>query len=365
MNSNSGFSITRLLGIPLGYVMWAIFRVIPNYGIALFVFTVLTRLIMIPMTINQQKSSAKMAAMQPEINEIREKYKSNQEKMNEEMTKIYQREKYNPMSGCLPILIQFPILMGLIDVIYRPLTHLVRMPKPIINKAISAFNLLGFVVPNPNMLELEVIRNVAKKPVFFSMLGAGALANIVSIDYTFLGMDLMLKPSMNMITGIFKGDFNIVILIPILSGITAFLSSKITMKNTATPAAGDPSGGMMKGMMFTMPLMSFWIAFSVPAGVGLYWVYSNILAIVQGYFMNKFFNPNEIREKMKADVEARKEEERQKRLEAKKLMKEGKLSDDQKEKAMTQKQIDRAKLAEARKRDALKYGDVYDEEEEI
>lgn len=359
--------ITRLLGIPLGYVMYWIYKFIPNYGIALLVFTVLTRLLMFPMTIRQQKSTAKMSLMQPRIQEIQKKYKDDQQRMNEEMQKLYDDEGFNPMSGCMPMLIQFPILMGLIDVIYRPLTHIIRLPSAVISKAIKLVNLMG-VPAISNIAELEVIKIARQNPMFFGMLGASSLSAINELDYTFLGINLMETPTSSMFTDIFRGSFNPVIIIPILSGLTSLLLSIYTQKTTAVtaaPDAQDASAGMMKSMMIFMPIMSLMIAMSVPAGVGLYWVYSNVVGVLQNMYVNKFHNPLELQEKMKEEAKAKKEEQRQERMEAKRQLKAGLLGEEHAEKAMTDKEIDRIRLQQARERDAKKYGEYVPEDEDV
>lgn len=348
--------ISSIFGIPLGFVMWIIYSVIPNYGIALFVFTLLTRLILFPLAINQQKSSARMAAIQPEVAKIQEKYKGDNNRMNEEMNNLYEKEGYNPMSGCLPMLIQFPILFGLIDVVYNPLSHILRFSKGLIAKATQLFGLLGSPVTNPSMLQLDIMTAVKTQPAFFSLLGTSAITQIMNLDYSFLGMDLTLRPTTSMLTGMFKGQFNPVVLIPILSGITSLFMSIYTQKTTAAATGGDdPTAGMMKGMMLTIPLMSLWIAFTVPAGVGLYWVYSNILGTVQSLVMNKFYNPKDINEQIRKEMEEKAEAERQERLETRRQLKAGLLGEEHAEKAMTQKEIDRLRLAKGRERDEERY----------
>ena len=119
--------IMRLFGVPLGYIMWAMYQIVHNYGWAIILFTIVTKLLLLPLSIKQQKSNVKMQIIQPKAKEIQEKYKNNPQKMNEELQALYQRENYSMSAGCLPLLIQFPIIFGLLDVIYRPLTHLLHI----------------------------------------------------------------------------------------------------------------------------------------------------------------------------------------------------------------------------------------------
>ena len=104
-----------ILGYPLGLIMRLLYNLLHSYGWSLILFT---------LSIKQQKSSAKIAAIQPQMQEIQKMYAKNQQKMNEEMQKLYEREKYNPAGGCLPMLITFLVLFGLIDVIYNPMRHI-------------------------------------------------------------------------------------------------------------------------------------------------------------------------------------------------------------------------------------------------
>jgi YidC/Oxa1 family membrane protein insertase len=129
------------------------------------------------------------------------------------------------------------------------------------------------------------------------------------------------------------------------------------MRHTPLPEGGSSAG--MKGMMYTMPLFSVMIAFQVPAGVGLYWVYSNITSMAQSMILNRFYNPKEMAEKARLEMEERRERERQERIEAKKKSKETGEQDD---KAMSQKELNKKKIAEARKRMAEKYGEEYNED---
>ena len=349
-----------ILGTPLGYIMWAIMKVINNYALALFLFTILVNVCLMPLNIKQQKSTSKMTLLQPELKDLQAKYSDNKAKYQEEMMKLYQREKYNPASGCLPMLIQMPILFGMIDVIYRPLTHLLHLPTETIDMAQNILMRMNVGQSYSSFnVQLSVIQAIKQNPESFSALGGEALAQINALNMTFLGMDLSLVPEVGMLTGIFSGGWNSVAIIPILSGVFALIAALVSMKQS-TMTTPDGNAGAMKGMMLMMPIMSTTIAFSVAGGVGLYWCYSNIVTIGRTLLLNKLYNPKDLAEKVKAEYEARKEAERKERIEARKQVKQGKVLDSKdQEKALTAKEISRRKLAEARKRDAEKYGEEY------
>ena len=254
------------------------------------------------------------------------------------------------MSGCLPVLIQFPILFGLIDVIYYPLKHILRLPADTINAATEiAKQVLGEGGMNMHSVEMSIINAVHQNAGAFSSLGADVVDKISNFDFTFFGMDLGVVPTMAV---------NIYLLIPILSGLSALGMSLISMKlSSATTGEDGAAASMNKSMLLMMPLMSVFIAFQVPAGVGVYWLLSNVFSAAQSYILNKIYDPVEMVKKAKEEAAARKEQERKEKIEAKKRMKQGDAA--AAEKALTQKEINRMKLATARKRDAEKYGEEY------
>ena len=341
------------LGAPFGIVMWGIFQVIQNYGLALLVFTILTRLVLSPIMLKQQKSAGKMAAIQPQIQEVQKKYASNRQKMNEEMSALYKKVGYNPMSGCLPMALQMVLLFGVIDVIFRPLTHILRLGAPIIEAANEITLGLGDITGRGvNAIELTTLGAVAEYPAYFAALPDYAIASMQGFipQMHFLGLNFMETPSLDMFV-----QFNPVLLIPILSGLTSLLLS-FNMPNQAQPMAGAPN---MKIMMLMMPVMSTWIAFTMPAGVGIYWIFSNVVTAVQQKIMNKIYNPKEEAEKARQQMEEERERERLERAQAKKKRKDSGGGEEVDFDSLSKKEQNRHKLAEARRRDAEKYGEEY------
>lgn len=338
----------NILGYPLGLIMRLLYNILHSYGWSLILFTLLVRLVLVPLSIKQQKSSAKMAAIQPQMQEIQKMYAKNQTKMNEELQKLYQREKYNPAGGCLPMLITLLVLFGLIDVIYNPMQHILGISADIITQATEIMKGLG-VAFSQYSPQTAIISSVQANPEAYAALGTDFITTLQSFDLNFFGINLGETPSLSL---------SPLILIPILSGVTAFIPSWLSMKNNPAMLEG-PGAGSMKVMLLVSPLMSLYIAFQVPAGVGMYWIFSNVFMMIQTMVLNKFYNPKEMAEKAKQEAEQRREQERLERIEAKKKARAGDA--EAKERAKKQKEINRQKLAEARKRDAEKYGDVYTE----
>lgn len=359
----------NIIAYPLGWVMWAIYQVVNNYGVALILFTILFRLILFPLSIKQQKSSAKMQVFQPKIAEIQKKYANNKEKQQEEMMKLYEAHGYNPMGGCLPSIIQIILLFGVIYVVYEPLTHILRMDADVVTQMTDIVSAqLGNQGVYNQLAVISAIQN-PEQVGWFSGISQEIVSQIQNFDYDLFGLYLGSIPTWN----------SFLVIIPILSGVTAFLTSFISMK--ITPGMNQQTG-MMKGMMYGMPIFSLFIAFSVPVGVAIYWIVGNILAIVQTVVLNLFYSPAKYKEEYEAQVRKVEEqkrlerEERKRRNGGKKLPEEIEEEEAAKAEArrktpatpdaekaaeayMTSKELNRKRLAEARKRDAEKYGDEY------
>jgi len=371
-----------IFGVPFGWVMRFIFETVQNYGLALLLFTVLTRVIMIPVAIKQTKSTAKMAMIQPQIKEIQQKYQGNRAKINEETMALYSKSGYNPASGCLPMIIQLVILFGVIDVIFRPLTHILRLPATVIQHANYITQGLGdFGGRAMNAVELTTLNALNEGLADYTAIGATYVAQMRNFlpQMDFLNINLMATPDVAyLMPGVLFTNFNPIVLIPILSGITSVFLTMATMNQVVQPQVGGPN---MKIMMYMMPVFSLVFTFSVPAGVGIYWIYANVVGYVQARVLHKFFNPKELAEKAAAELEEKKERERAERIEAKKKAKEnteesgeepaktgksgksGKHGKPANTAALSRKERVSNKLAEARRRDAEKYGEQYDDDD--
>ncbi len=351
-------SFFSFIGTPLGWIMYQINNFTHNYGITLIIFSVLLKLCMIPLGIKQQKGLIANARMQPKMKAIQKAYGNNKQRYSEELQKLYNEEKFSPMSSCLPMLIQFPILFGMLDVIYYPIKHMLRLPVETINKAIEiATTILGEGGLNAYSKEISVLSAIQQNSApFYEGLGAEVADKILNFDFTMFGLSLFDQPTLTP-EGRPFGIYLALLMIPILSGLTSLLMSLITKQSTAATTDGQMAG-MNNSMMIMMPVMSVWISFVVPAGVGIYWLISNVCSSVQSYILNKVMNPAEEIAKAKAEEEVMREAERQERIEQKKRAREAGIKDAD-EKGLSQKEIARRKLAAARKRDAERYGEEY------
>ena len=286
-----------------GFLMKICYDIFENFGgyaIALLAFSLLMQIILFPFGIKQQKNSQKQAKLRPKESAISKKYagrtdRGTQMKMNEEIQKLYQEEHFSPLAGCLPLLIQLPIIFALFNVIREPLTYISGMDSDLIAK-ITDFLKIDTKV---QLGEIEIVSAIHQN---FDAL-AGKIPEIkeyVIPDFSMFGsfMDLSMVPM-----EAFSGHIQLA-LIPIATFLSAFFGQKLTRKfmYQAGPATQD-SG--MKVMNFIMPLFSAYLAFSWPAVMGLYWTYRSILAFVQQVLLSKMYPiPTFTEEELKAAEKA-------------------------------------------------------------
>ncbi len=274
--------IFDLINIPLGYLFRYIYLLLQNYGWTLVLFTIITKAVLIPLTVKQQKSMIKMQAIQPKLQEIQKKYQYDKEKLNQETMKLYQNAGVNPMGGCLPTLIQFPILIALYNIIRSPLSYVIQLGKhglPTIEEVHTALTALGSTVNIKDQIGIAAEMNrfstelAAKFPE----------ANIMNIDFSFFGLNLSNTPSLATLSPL--------LLIPVLAALTTFLVSWATNKLNGQSANknADGTAGTMQMMTYFFPVMTFFFSISLPAGLGFYWILSNIFQLGQQVVLTKLF----------------------------------------------------------------------------
>lgn len=286
-----------------GFLFRILYQFINNYGLALLIFTLFFRLILLPSTIHQQKSSAKTVRLQPKLKRIREKYQDyapaeRNQKIQEETSELYQREGYNAMtSSCMPLLVQLPILWGLYGVVREPLKYVLEIPSELVETLSSvAKTTLGLTgnsaayaesaaIANLDQILLKIPATAAKYPE--------AIERIRNFDFTVFGVDLGAIPQFSTLKnlGSASTEAKVLLLIPLLSFATSMLSSVLTQVRQKKSNPEMENAQMMGCMMLTMPLMSLWFTFQFPAGMGMYWILSNILAFFQTLILGKVYAP--------------------------------------------------------------------------
>ena len=284
-----------------GYLLQFLYGLVNNYGIAIILFTVIIKLILLPLSIKQQKTMKKSSELQEKMKVIQFKYKSDPEKMNQEMMSLYKSENMSPFSGCLTAIVQLLLLLSIFYLVRSPLTFMEKIPTENINHYVQQLQENGKTVSQVYP-EIDLIREhqflKEKNP-------EDANVNKLNIQMNFLGLDLSKIPQQNMT------DYTVYI-IPALYILSSFISIRMTTamqlknanKQKEEKATIDGTTGKElipqeennemdavmqtnKMMSWMMPIMSISIAFIAPLGLALYWLISNILMIVERLILNK------------------------------------------------------------------------------
>ena len=288
-----------ILSGPLGYVMEWIYKLIPSYGWDIILFTLLINIVKIPLQLSQQKSMAKMSAFQPMIAEIQTKYKDKPEKQQEELMKLQQDFGYKPTAGCMPMLLNFLVMFGVIGVVYNPLQRIFHISAAALTNAGEALTAAGVnftaITRDTTIISQLVAGGNAELIKCFT---AEQIATITEFSQhmTFLGIDLTRVP---------KIGLSLDLVLPLLSVITMFLSTHISMK-----ASGQQMQGSMKLTMYMMPLMYLFFCFTYPLAFSLYYVISNIVMTAQTQVMRKFYDPEKMRKEVEAEIAAKRKQEK-------------------------------------------------------
>lgn len=279
-----------------GYVLNWLYGLVGNYGLAIIIFSVLLRVILIPITIKQQKSMKKSAVLQEKMAEIQKKYKNNPEKLNQETIELYKTEKMSPFSGCLTAIIQMLLLLSIFYLVRSPITYMEKVPTDEINKYVTQLQEEGKEVSKVYP-EIDLIREYnwlkEKNP-------EDNHVEKLNVQMNFLGLDLSKIPQQNIT------DYTVYI-IPILYILSSFISIRMTTamqqkqneKKKETVIDGETGKEVKeenemdavmqtnKMMSWMMPIMSISIAFVAPLGLALYWLINNILMILERLILDK------------------------------------------------------------------------------
>ena len=302
----------KILGYPLGWIMYGIYNFCKSYGLSLIIFAILTKAILLPLNIKSQQSAAKMRALNPKLEKIKKSFSNNPQRIQEEQMKLQNEEGVNPMAGCLPALIQFPILFGIVDVVYKPLTHILRFSKETLSAAHDILEKIPDVAKqdlSTNYQELAIIK-YASDPAYssyFSEMGNDFIAKINDFqDHNmFLGY-------INLAT---KADFHpqawtagavALIIIPILSGIVNLATTLISQIHQKKTNPAMATMGSMNLMMYGMSIFYVWFSFSIPSGAAFYWTVSGLLGLIQMVAFNNYYTQERCEALLAADKEKNK-----------------------------------------------------------
>ena len=313
----------------MGWIMNALFNFldgvfgIQNIGLCIILFTIIIYLLMLPLTIKQQKFSKFSAKMNPEIQAVQKKYQNKKDEasmmaMNEETKAIYTKYGVSPTGSCVQLLIQMPILFALYQVIYKIPGYITKV-RAFYEPIVEALQNIPTYMDNADFVTLaqqnginaaglsdsnkliDLLYNFDKTEwtkftEIFPNLNeyvAKALPSIEKANY-FLGMDLATAPAQQLWPGV---------LIPILAGLTQWLSSKMMQTDNGSKNSDDTMGSTMKTMNIMMPLMSVFFCFTFSAGIGVYWIASSVVMILIQMIVNKYMERIDINQMVEKNIE--------------------------------------------------------------
>ena len=301
--------MTNLITAPFAWIMRLFFELTGSYGVALILFSLVVKLVMLPFQLKSKKSMVRMGRLSGKQKELEKKYANNKMKYQEELQKLYTEEGINPMGGCLWSLLPIFIIWPLYYIVREPLSYFMRLSTDAVTSIRELAVSIGYspMMSDNNLSPYEQIgltQFVSQNWQSFE----GKFDGLMNVDFTFLKLDLTAWPS-NMFTNFtFSWECIGIIAIPIVSGILSFLLSKVTSTSN-----GQEAQASMKSMMIMMPLMSVWIGFIMPASLGIYWIANSAFSIIQEATLGKYFN-----KKIQAEEderEAKREASRQLRME--------------------------------------------------
>lgn len=299
-----------------GYVLNVIYEIVKNYGVAIILFSILLKLILLPLTIKQQKTLKKSQKLQGELKELQDKYSNNPEKLNQEMMDLYKKENLSPFSGCLSSILQLILLLAMFYLVSKPLTYMKKIDSEEINTYKEAIvqeqgensvsttypeiSIIKFInnkidnaeknvenVDNTTSEDAEIVDNEEEKNL--------DIDENLYINMDFLGVDLSSIPKDN-----YK-DWKVFI-IPLLYIISSCISIKMTQIQTQNAdkkdnkeenkeEEPDMTAQMNKSMTWMMPILAVSVSLVAPLGLALYWLVNNILMIIERIVMDKFIVP--------------------------------------------------------------------------
>lgn len=322
---------------PFAWLFVWLYNLTGNYGAAILLFALAVNLILTPFMAKSKKGMMRQTRLQPKIQELQRRHEGNQQKLNEEMQKLYREEGVNPMSGCLWSLIPFPILIALYSVIRQPFSRMMFVAEGVVD-AVKEFciNSGWYTAPAKTDAYVEIkLANIMHEHwdetvAYIQSLGLST-KELVDLDFSFLGVNLGTVPWDTMKL-IFAGTAVVGIatiglaLIPLISAGLSWLGMKVA--NMANPQTGveTQQQAQMKSMSLMMPLMSLWFCFIMPAAMGVYWIGNSVFGMIRDFILTKIY-------KRKLDIEdaernaarnAREREMEERRIETERLRAEGK-----------------------------------------
>lgn len=294
------YDIFNFFGSALGYLLWFFYELIHDYGLSIILFTVVTKVILFPFSIKQQISMAANSKIALKQKELQKKYAKDKEKLQIETQKLYEKEGINPASGCLPMAVPLLILMGLYYTVLSPLANALHLSAGAVAKASDLLTHVPGVGAtfNTQYAQIEMVKHYADLKPYLTMFNGDELSKIelFSHGFRFLGLNLLDTPCdpANIFGTLFRSNLWV---IPIF----CFISSVVTQYFMTKLQPGmQQQQGCMKAVFYIFPLFTAWIACTMPAAIGFYWIISTLTGFLQTVILNIWYSPDDLNAKAEA-----------------------------------------------------------------
>lgn len=285
--------------VPFAFLTRLFYSWTGSYGVALILFTLVVKLVLLPFQLKSKKSMLRMNRMQGKLNDIKTRYANNQQKQQEAMAELYAKEGINPISGCLWSMIPFPILIALYYIIRVPLRYFMSLSESVIAEITTLAGTLGFTAAEGSQAyeQIYLAKFIHEHWAEF----AGKFDGLIDLNYSFLHIDLANRPS-DLFSQFPGGGWPVwgAILLPIISAGIQFAMSFITMRTN-----GSAPNGSTKTMMYMMPLMALWMGYILPSALCIYWIANSAFSLIQEVTLNEYFNKILDREETEKEKAAR------------------------------------------------------------
>ena len=272
-------NVMYYLCVPFGYVMKWCWELLGNYGLAIILFTLATKVVLMPLSVWLQYNSIKMVRIQPELNFMKAKFYGDADRIGEEQSKLFKREKYNPFAPVFPMLIQIFLLLCVVEIIYHPLTYILHLDSATVD-ALAAWAKADTGSSSVQLQILRALREAGSMPESLAALQLPDYDTMVRIAAPFCGFDLSL---------ITADTGGLTILVPVIAGVSSLLLC--IAQNLINPLQAEQGKLNKYGMTVFSVGLSLYLGCFVPAGIALYWMASNLLAILVQLLLNLWINP--------------------------------------------------------------------------
>ena len=297
--------------VPFAWLTRLFYTWTGSYGIALILFTLMVKLVLLPFQLKSKKSMLRMGRMNSKVQEIQKRYANNKEKQQQEIADLYAREGVNPMSGCLWSFLPFPILIALYYIIRTPLRYFMSLSNEVIAKITELAVSLGYVSGASGQAaaydQIYLAKFIHEHWAEFD----GKFTGLIDLNYHFLGMDLSNVPK-DLFGQFPSGGWAVIglMIMPLISAALQFLMTQISMKSNGNANMN----GSSKAMLYMMPLMTVWMGYILPAALCVYWIANAAFSCIQEQVLNKHFS--KVLDREETDKERQKREARYAKMQA-------------------------------------------------